>query len=140
MKLYRLISITFAVIFAIVGMLFLLMPDAVIVFFNTISTFVGMPVVPTAGFNFYVVLAAGYMYIVTVLAFLMYRNPKNAQLPFLLAQAKIASSFLSFLAFVFVHHCLIYVSNFVIDGIIGGIALTFYLKLKKEKECARLSQ
>jgi ABC-type Co2+ transport system permease subunit len=68
------------------------------------------------------------MYLVTVLAFLMYKNPENRYFPLLLIHAKLASSLLSLALFLAHSHYLIYLANFVIDGIIGGAVLWMYLK------------
>lgn len=129
-KLYQPLSLGAAIIFAVVGLIFLFIPRQVLVFFNTLSDFWGLPHTPAAGFDFYVILAVAYMYLVTVLAYLMYRNPKEWLFPFLLAQGKIMSSLLSLAAFMS-HRYLIYISNFLIDGFIGIAALYMYYQVKE---------
>jgi hypothetical protein len=136
MKYYRVISLTLSAIFAVVGILFIAVPDGIIGFFNTLSSPMGMVQSPPAGFNFYIILAAGYMYVVSVLAFMMYRFPRNIYYPFLLAHAKLASSLLSLGMFIFQSACLIYVTNFVIDGLIGFLALAFYMKMRGTRNWA----
>ena len=90
-----------------------------------------MPGSPATGFSFYLILAVSYMYLVTVLAFFMYRHPGNKYFPQLLAHAKIASSILSLGLFLFHAHYLIYLTNFIVDGFIGALVMTLYIKMKR---------
>jgi hypothetical protein len=131
MKIYKPTCLLLMFVFAIVGILFLVFPDKVLILFNNVSSYWGMPQSPLIGHNFYLILATGYMYLVTVLAFLMFRNPEVRVYPVLLAHAKLASSFLSLMLFLFHAHYLIYLVNFVIDGFIGLVALYFYFKLQR---------
>ena len=133
MKFYRFISLTFAVIFAVVGLLFLFLADGVLGFFNTLSFLLGMLQSPVQGYDIYLVLAAAYMYLVTLLAYRMYREPDNPLFPLLLANGKLASSALSIALFVFHQPFLIYLANFLIDGLIGILVLLFYKKIKSDK-------
>jgi hypothetical protein len=131
MKLYRTFSMTSAAIFLTVGILFLAIPVQVLGFFNWLSSPLGFPIAPVMAVNFYLILAVGYMYLVTVIAYLMYRHPLNPVLPLLLAHGKTASSSLS-LAFFLLHaHYLIYLVNFLVDGLIGIAVWIFFFKLKK---------
>lgn len=114
-----------------VGLIFLFFPNAALVFFNHISAYFGLPETPLQGAGFYLILAAAYMYLVTLLAILMYRNPAQHSYPFLLAHAKLASSILSLFLFFIYRPYLIFLANFVIDGLIGLAALYFYLKIRK---------
>ncbi|HEY6950810.1 MAG TPA: hypothetical protein VI758_00300 [Bacteroidota bacterium] len=118
-RLYRSISLLLACAFAVVGLTFLTFPDAVIQVFNNASRQVGMMQTPSSGHGFYLVLAVGYMYVVAVLAFLMYRHPGNGLMPVLLVNAKAASSILSFLFLIVSHPYLIYLANGIVDGIIA---------------------
>jgi hypothetical protein len=86
---------------------------------------------PVTGFYFYVVLAVAYMYLVALLAFLMYRYPQNMFFPLLLANGKMASSLLSLCLFSFHQPYLILLVNGVVDGLIGVVAFVFYRNLKK---------
>ncbi len=131
MKGYKTLSFILMLLFAITGILFLVLPDKVIAFFNTLSVFPGLLQSPVIDWNFYLILAAGYMYLVTVLAFLMFRHPQNRQFPLLLTHAKLASSILSLVFYLLHAHYLIYLANFIIDGVIGIIVLTLYLKMRK---------
>ncbi len=70
------------------------------------------------------------MYLVTLLAYLMYRHPDEGQFPFLLANAKLASAALSLYQFLAHGPYLIYLANCLIDGLFGFVALCFYGKIK----------
>lgn len=130
MRLYKLFSLTTTVIFAVVGDIFLFFPDSALIFFNSISSYFGLPQAPVQGASFYLMLASAYMYLVTVLAYSMYRHPENNTYPFLLAQGKLASSIISIYLFLTHQHYLIYFANFIIDGFIG-IAALYLMKMKK---------
>ena len=129
MKIYRLASMILMFLFAVTGLLFLFFPDQVLTLFNTFSASLGMPESPVTGLNFFLILAVGYMYLVTILAFLMYRHPENKYFPQLLAHAKIASSLLSLALFLLHAHYLIYLANFVIDGFIGAAVTVLYVRM-----------
>jgi len=130
MKMYRPLSLVMTVLFAATGILFLFFPDNVLGLFNSISSVLGMTQSPVNGPNFYLILAVGYMYVVTLLAFLMFKHPENRQFPFLLANAKLASSVLSLALFLFDAHYLIYLANFVVDGLIGIVVLLLYVNAR----------
>ena len=136
MKFYRPISLALSVLFALVGILFLTMPDSVNSLFNELSPSLGMAQSPPIGFNIYVILAAGYMYVVAVLAFMMYRFPENIYFPLLLAHAKLASSVLSLGMFLFQSGHLIYLTNFIVDGLIGSLATAFYMNMRRTRNWA----
>jgi hypothetical protein len=131
LRLYRIFSFSASFIFLLVGIVFLLIPGRVLAFFNTLSTGIGMEPSPVVGIHFYLVLAVGYMYLVSLLAFLMYRHPRNAFFPLLLAHGKLASSALSFYIFLMHQPFLIYLVNGIVDGLIGLVALVFFFKIKK---------
>jgi len=130
MKLYKVFSLGAALIFAVVGLIFLIIPTGVLVFFNNLSLYLGLPPSPVQGVSFYLILAVAYMYLVTLLAFLMYRYPRDKVYVFLLANAKIASAALSLGLFVVSQPYLIFLANFVIDGSIGLLAI-YFLKILK---------
>lgn len=125
---YRITSSVLAVLFACVGIIFLLMPSGVIGFFNTISKPLRMKPAPLTGYQFFLILTAAYMYIVTLLAWSMFRHPVNKTYPLLLTHAKAASSLLSFLFFLFHQPFLIYLANGIIDGAIAVLVFALYLK------------
>ena len=131
MKYYRTVSLLMVIIFAMVGLIFLFFTEGVLLFFNSIATCAGMKQSPIQGINFYLILASGYMYLVSLLAYLMYKHPDNQYFPLLLANAKLASSVLSLCFFIFHELYLIYLTNCIIDGSIGMLVLYFYRKIKK---------
>jgi hypothetical protein len=92
-----------------------------------------MPQSPVEGVSFYLILAVAYMYMVTLLAFKMYRHPREKSYPFLLANAKLASSAVSLYLFLIYQPYLIYITNCVVDGCIGLMVLYFLRKLRKMK-------
>lgn len=117
--LYQTISICLAVVFAVVGLIFLLMPAGTLRFFNDLSAPLGLQPSPVEGISFYLILAVGYMYLVALLAWFMARHPENRFFPLLLVNAKLASSVLSLVFFLGFHRSLIYLTNGVVDGLIG---------------------
>jgi len=131
MKYYRTFSLLMAIIFAIVGFIFLFLTNGVLVFFNSIATYFGMKQSPVQGINFYLILASGYMYLVSLLAYMMYKHPDNHYFPLLLTNAKFASSVLSLGFFILHEPFLIYITNCIVDGSIGVLVLYFYFKIKK---------
>jgi hypothetical protein len=86
-----------------------------------------------SGWSFYLILAVGYMYLVTVLAFLMFRHPENRYFPLLMVHAKLASSLLSLALFLLQAHYLVYLANFIVDGMIGIAVLALYLKSRSSE-------
>ena len=130
MRMYRAMSLALMLAFAATGLLFLLSPDTAIGFFNSLSASFDLPQAPDNGWDFYLVLAVGYMYVVTFLAFMMFRHPDNRSFPLLLANAKLASSVLSMALFLLQAHYLIYLANFAVDGTIGIVVLTMYLRMR----------
>lgn len=123
MRIYKITSLCLAVIFIVVGFLFLFFTNSVLEFFNNLSFIVGLPKAPLDAVNFYLALALSFMYLVTILAFYMYKNPDNKIYPILLIHGKAASSFFSLYLFLTHDHFLIYISNFIIDGSIAIIIL-----------------
>ncbi|HUI29668.1 MAG TPA: hypothetical protein VLX91_05590 [Candidatus Acidoferrales bacterium] len=126
LAIYRYVSIIMAIIFGVVGILFLFMSSDVLVFFNRMSGLLGMEQGESAGEHFYVILAVAYMYVVALLAFLMYHDPRNASFPFILFNAKVASSIVSAATFLFGRHLLIYITNCIVDGLIGLMVFAMY--------------
>ena len=125
----RAFSLGMAAIFALVGGAFLILPRETLSFFNALSRRLGMIEGP-AERSFFGVLAAAYMYVVTVLAWRMYKAPREKIYPLLLGQAKVASSLLSFLMFAVHAPWLIYLVNGIVDGGLGIIVLAMYLKVR----------
>lgn len=128
---YKIGSLTLSIIFGIVGIMFLVIPAQVVSFFNAMSISYGLPASPTQGASFFLILAVAYMYLVSMLAFMMYRNPENSSLPVLLINAKSASSVVSVLLIIVHGACLIYIVNAITDG---SIALGVFLLSRKIRE------
>lgn len=122
-------SLGLALVFALVGGIFLFLPRGTLAFFNAISRRLGMvegPVDPT----FFSALAVAYMVVVTVLAWRWFRSPEERAFPLLLAQAKLASSVLSFLLFAVRAPWLILLVNGIVDGALGLTVLAVYLRMR----------
>ena len=128
---YRSVSLLLSVSFALVGLLFLFFPDVVVAFFNRLSSSPGMEGFPRGGAGFYLLLAVGYMYLVAVLAYLMYRHPLNRFFPLLLIHGKLFTALLSLCLFVAHGHHLIYIANAVVDGLIAIVLIPVYLSRRK---------
>lgn len=126
---YRAFSLGLAVVFALVGGVFLFLPRETLAFFNAVSRRLGMIEGP-AERSFFGVLAAAYMYVVTILAWFMYRSPGEKIYPLILGQAKLASSLLSFLMFFFQAPWLIYLVNGIVDGGLALIVLMLFLEVR----------
>jgi len=128
--LYRFFSLAQAAVFAVVGLLFLILPGLVLGFFNRLSQPLGMAPSPLQAGSFYPVLAVAYMYLVTLLAWRMARRPADPLPPRLLAHAKFASSILSLAFFFGTAPYLVYLANAGVDAGIGALAL-WLLRLQK---------
>jgi len=129
---YVTLSLTLAVLFAMVGLIFLFIPQQVLHLFNTISPHWGLMASPELGRNFYLILAVAYMYLVTVLAWMMYRHPENRTFPWLLIQGKSASSLVSIFFFLDAPY-LIYLANAIVDGSIAIGVLFLSQKVQQDK-------
>jgi hypothetical protein len=128
---YKAFSLGLAVVFALVGAIFLVLPGGTLSFFNALSVRLGMVEGP-AERSFFGVLAVAYMFVVTVLAWRMSKAPRERIYPLLLGQAKAASSLLSFLMFAVHAPWLVYLVNGIVDGGLGIILLAMYLRLRAE--------
>ena len=127
---YRTFSLGLAVVFAVVGAIFLLIPEAMLAFFNGLSRRLGMIEGP-AGSSFFVALAGAYMVVVTVLAWRMFRSPREMIYPRLLALAKLASAALSFLMFALRAPWLIFMVNGIVDGALGVMVLVLSARVRR---------
>jgi hypothetical protein len=130
-SIFKTTSLMFAIVFSGVGLIFLLMPGGVIGFFNSISRPLGMKLAPHTGYQFFLILAGSYMYLVTLLAWLMFRYPEVKTYSFLLIQAKAVSSLLSLLFFIFHQPFLIYLTNGLVDGAIAILIFVLYSRMLK---------
>jgi len=119
LRIYKLTGLFLSVIFGAAGLVFLVIPNKVLIFFNDISPFLGFRESPVEGVGFYLILAAAYMYLATLLAFMMYKHPENPSFSFLLISGKSASSIISFIVFIIHYQFLIYLINGIVDGLIA---------------------
>jgi uncharacterized protein YjeT (DUF2065 family) len=134
LKLYRSASLCLSLIFAIVGLIFLFIPDDVFLLFNSVSRLIGYPESSLQSFGLYQVLAVGYMYLVTLLAYYMNKYPENRFFPLLLIHGKSASSLLSLCLF-FVHPpCLLLLTNGIVDGMIAIGVFVLYKKSRQTRQ------
>jgi hypothetical protein len=120
---YRLTSLCLAVVFAAVGLAFVLLPGGTVEAFNAVSRGLGMREAALGDNHFFVILAGAYMVLVTSLAWSMARFPQQRVYPLLLAQAKGASALLSFALFLLDRPLLIYLANGVVDGALCALVV-----------------
>ena len=132
-RIYKSISLCSAIVFGAVGMGILFLNAAILEFFNNISVSLGMQQSSFVGVNFYVVLATAYMYLVALLAFLMYRYPQRSEYPFLLMNGKFASSVLSIGLFLLSEPLLISLVNGIVDGLIGLLVFVMYRSVRERR-------
>ncbi len=124
---YRLVSLALAVGFAVAGLVFLFFPD------ETISLGQRAIGTPVGENRFFLILASAYMYVVTALAWSMFRSPDEPIYPRLLWQAKAVSSVLSF-GFFLLHAPLpIYLANGVVDGALAVVVLVMFRGVAKTR-------
>ena len=129
---YKALSLAMSILFAVVGLIFLTMPADVLVFFNTVSRMIRIEETPVEGFSFYLILAVGYMYLVSLLAYMMFLHPENKYFICILINGKSASSATSILLCALHRPYLIYATNGVVDGLIAVLLIVVYRKLKAE--------
>jgi len=125
--------------FAAVGSLFLLAPETVLRGINALGRSLGMNESPLHGAGFFSVMASAYMAVVTVLAWRIFRSPFVSAYPFLLAQAKAASSLFSLGVF-FIHRPdFILLLNGIVDGALALLAFWIFRSVKLKGSTARPS-
>lgn len=125
MLVYRTIALLLAVVFTIVGVVFLIAPGAVLDAFDRAAAMTGQLGMPAADAEsgLFRALAVAYMYVVAWLAWMMFRRPWEPTWPTLLAQAKFASATVSLVLFVAHAPFLVYLANGIVDAVLGTIAL-----------------
>lgn len=138
----RAITLIFQILaatFALVGSIFLLFPNGTVRTINAVgSIFRVFPPAPQSELRFWVSLAVSYMALVTVLAWLIQRDPRRYRhLMPVLAVGKFSSSFTCLLFFVFSSPAFLYLLNFLVDGSITLIALGCYAWLGLEERAAQ---
>ncbi len=114
-----------AATFAVVGLIFLFAPDAVLAFGNAVGAQIGAfaPAPPT-GARLWLSLAVAYMALVAALAWLAARDVRaKRELILLLALGKATSSLTSLFFFLSAAPVFIYLLNFVLDGLLTLLAL-----------------
>ncbi len=122
-RLYRRLSGALCAAFALVGALFLLLPNTIIQLFDRWSGALGLATFASDA-GFFVALAVAYMYLVTLLAWAMARDPADPAPARLLVHAKLASSLISFALFLGARPHLLFLVNGVVDGAIAlGVVL-----------------
>ena len=125
MRIYRMTALALAVAFAAVGLVFLFAPGALQDAFDSLGRQAGIKGMPVgdAESGLFRVLAVAYMYVVTLLAWMMFRRPADPVWSALLAQAKFASTLVSILLFALGESYLVYAANGLVDGLIGMVVL-----------------
>lgn len=125
MTVYRSIALALGVVFAAVGLVFLAWPGAVLDLFDEVGALTGRPGMPAAdaGGGLFRALAVAYMYVVALLAWMMFRRPAERVWPTLLAHAKLASAAASSILFAVHAPYLVYAVNGAVDGLIGVVVL-----------------
>ncbi len=124
---YRLVSLALALGFAAAGLVFLLFPD------ETLSLGWGTIGSPVGENRFFLILASAYMYVVTALAWSMYRSPDEPIYPLILCQAKGVSSALSFGLFLLQKPVPIYLANGIVDGALALVVLLMFRSVAKTR-------
>jgi len=120
----RILLLGHAVAFAVVGGVFLCFPDGTVSAVNAAGRPLGFPDAPASALRFWWTLALGYMVMVTLLAILAARAPRErAHLLPILAAGKGTSSFLCFASFAGGTPALLYLLNGLVDGTIAVVIL-----------------
>ncbi len=134
-KNYRMLMIMLFWAFLIVGSMFYIVPNHVIIMFNMVSGKIGhFQATPLSMERFYIDLAVAYMACVTAIAYLIIKDvQKNLNLTPVLLTGKAVSSLTSLISFIMYQNSLLLISNFIIDGSIVFIVLAFYIPVKKEQ-------
>jgi hypothetical protein len=130
LRLVRVSGAGLAVTFAVVGVLFLVIPGDVLAAFNWLARELGWPETTTEPYTLYLALALAYMYVVAVLALQMARHTAERIYPWVLVQAKAASALICIGLFALQAHYVIYLVNFLVDGAIA--AFVWWLCLRGE--------
>jgi hypothetical protein len=124
MLVHRTIALALAVTFAVVGIVFLLAPTVALGPIDrfAVSSGWGLPATGIDG-GLFRGLAVAYMYVVALLAWMMFRQPAVPLWPTLLAHAKLASAAVSFILLAVQAPYLVYAANGIVDGLVGVGAL-----------------
>jgi len=128
-----------AVSFAVVGLLFLFAPDAVLAFGDALGARMGTfaPAPPT-GAKLWLSLGVAYMVLVIALALLASLDPRqNRTMMLLLALGKATSSLTSLWFFLTDAPVFIYLLNFIVDGSLTILVLGCWWWVGRERERGR---
>ena len=120
-RLIRMTGYSLAATFAVVGLVFVVIPSEVLAAFNWLAAGLGWPESTTEPYTLYLALALGYMYVVTLLAWQTARHPQVRWFPWMLVHAKAASALICLGLFALQEQYLIYLANFVVDGAIAVV-------------------
>ncbi len=120
-----------AATFGAAGLLFLFRSGQVVAWFDRLSWRVGLSAPPPRFGSLWLVLAVAYMYVVTVLAWGIWRHPAEPLYPRLLAHAKLCSAALSAAAFALTIPHLIFLANALVDGALGLLALALWRSCRR---------
>jgi hypothetical protein len=118
-RLVRMMGYSLAATFAVVGLIFVVIPGQVLAAFNWLAAGLGWPQSTTDPYTLYLALALGYMYVVTLLAWQTARHSQVCWFPWMLVHAKAASALICLGLFALQEQYLIYLANFVVDGAIA---------------------
>ena len=123
----KILSGIYFLMFVFAGLGFLLFPNGTIYLFNYIGSTVGFASLPYIHNFFYLALALGYMFVVSMISWLVYKDTETYyQLFIVLIGGKTMSSLFSLLYF-FIHiHALIYITNFIVDGALALVGFYYY--------------
>jgi hypothetical protein len=128
---YRRISLCLAIVFGIVGVMFLFMSADVLFAIDGVARALGMSEDVPVARSVFVALAVAYMYVVTLLASMMHLHPEQSVYPLLLFNAKGASSVVSLFFFIADRPLLSYLANGIVDGLIGILVLAMYRSCRR---------
>jgi hypothetical protein len=120
-RLVRMTGYSLAATFAVVGLIFVVIPSEVLSAFNWLAAGLGWPESTTDPYTLYLALALGYMYVVTLLAWQTARHPRVRWFPWMLIHAKGASAVICLGLFALQEQYLIHLANFVVDGAIAVV-------------------
>jgi hypothetical protein len=104
---------------------------------NGLGRGLGLAEAPLAGAGFYLALAGGYMAIVTILGWRIFRRPSDPAPPLLLAQAKGATSLLSLGLFALHAPQFVFLANGLVDGSLAIGAFLLYRSVRRGAGAAR---
>lgn len=127
---YRLAGLVLSIAFAVVGVMFLAIPDDVLAIFGELPIAGKAGDAARDGVHFFRVLAVAYMALVTFAAFMMFQRPQDDAYPFMLVIGKTASALVSILFFLAFGMHTIYLANAVTDG---SIAVMVYVLRTKAR-------